>query len=108
MEYLILHELMCRYEVKICLTIFISSHRFLLFIVSVLEITSGAAIFDQARGSGRQSGDFSFDPLNLGLDKNKRERYALSEIKNGRLAMLAISGILTQQAVFTDLKFPFL
>ena len=82
--------------------------RFLLFVVGILELTSGAAFLAQGKGSGRASGDFSFDPLNLGLDKNKRERYAVSEIKNGRLAMLAISGILTQQAVFPDLKFPFI
>ena len=84
------------------------SFRFLLFVVGVLELTSGAAIFDQAKGSGRASGDFSFDPLNLGLDKKRKERYAISEIKNGRLAMLAISGILTQQAVFPTLTFPFI
>lgn len=93
---------------KFSLFIRVFFRRFLLFVVGILELTSGAAIFDQAKGSGRASGDFSFDPLNLGLDKNKRERYAVSEIKNGRLAMLAISGILTQQAVFPDLKFPFI
>ena len=84
------------------------SFSLLLFVVGILEITSGAAIFDQAKGSGRESGDFSFDPLNLGIDENKKRRYAVSEIKNGRLAMLAISGILTQQAVFPDMKFPFI
>lgn len=80
----------------------------LLLAVGILEIVGGAAIFDQAKGSGRESGDFLFDPLNLGIDKYRKERYAVSEIKNGRLAMLAISGILTQQAVFPDLKFPFI
>jgi hypothetical protein len=43
-------------------------------------------------GSGRTSGDFAFDPLSLGKDLKKKERYAVSEVKNGRLAMLAISG----------------
>ena len=79
----------------------------MLFVVAVLELTGGAAIFDQAKGSGRASGDFKFDPLNLGLDPKKKERYAVSEIKNGRLAMLAISGILTQQAAFPTSTFPF-
>lgn len=79
----------------------------LLLLCGLLELTSGAAIFDQAKGSGRASGDFSFDPLGLGKDAKKKERYAVSEIKNGRLAMLAISGILTQQAAFPDQAFPF-
>lgn len=79
----------------------------LLLLCGVLELISGAAIFDQAKGSGRASGDFAFDPLGLGKDPKKKERYAVSEIKNGRLAMLAISGILTQQAAFPEQHFPF-
>jgi len=81
---------------------------FLLLCAFVLELAGGAAIFDQAKGSGRQAGDFSFDPLGLGKDAKKRQRYATSEIKNGRLAMLAISGILTQAASFPDKAFPYL
>jgi hypothetical protein len=72
-----------------------------------LELCSGAAIYDQARGSGRASGEFSFDPLGLGKGEKYR-RYATNEIKNGRLAMLAISGILTQAAVFPEKAFPYL
>jgi light-harvesting complex I chlorophyll a/b binding protein 1 len=75
--------------------------------VSVLEFANGAAIFDQARGSGRQPGEFNFDPLGFGKDAKTRERYATSEIKNGRLAMLAFSGIVTQAALFPDKAFPF-
>jgi Chlorophyll A-B binding protein len=86
---------------------FILNLSVLLLLCGLLELTNGAAIFDQAKGSGRASGDFSFDPLNLGKDPKKKERYAVSEIKNGRLAMLAISGILTQQAAFPDQAFPF-
>lgn len=77
-------------------------------VVAVLEIANGAAIVDQARGSGRKAGEFGFDPLGLGKDARKRARYATSEIKNGRAAMLAISGILTQAALFPDQSFPFL
>lgn len=75
--------------------------------VSILEFANGAAIFDQARGSGRTPGDFNFDPLGLGKDPKTRERYATSEVKNGRLAMLAFSGIVTQAALFPDKGFPF-
>ena len=72
-----------------------------------LEVLRGAAIYDQAKGSGRASGEFSFDPLGLGKDPKKRARYETSEIKNGRLAMLAISGIATVGALFPDRSFPY-
>ena len=74
----------------------------LLAAVFVLELAGGAAIFDQAKGSGRQPGDFAFDPFKLSSNPDKAKRYAQAEIKNGRLAMLAISGILTQSAAFPD------
>jgi len=78
----------------------------LLALVIVAELTSGAAIYEQAKGSGRKSGEFGFDPLGLGKDPKKFARYATSEVKNGRLAMLAISGLLTQAALFPDRPFP--
>lgn len=83
------------------------SMAFMLFVIGLAELASGAAIFDQAKGSGRASGDFSFDPFGLGKDAKKRERYATAEIKNGRLAMLAFSGIVTQAALFPDKTFPY-
>lgn len=73
-----------------------------------LELAGGAAIYDQAKGSGRASGEFSFDPLGLGKDPKKRARYETSEIKNGRLAMLAFSGLVTAAAAFPDKSFPYL
>lgn len=81
--------------------------RFMLFVVGVLELIGGAALFDQAKGSGRIPGDFSFDPLGFSKDGKNTARYAQSEIKNGRLAMLAFSGIATQAALFPDKAFPF-
>lgn len=41
----------------------------------------------------REPGNFGFDPLGFGKDPAKRERLALSELKNGRLAMIAIGGL---------------
>jgi hypothetical protein len=79
----------------------------LLNFVAILELMGGAALFDQARGSGRAPGDFSFDPLGFGKDSRAKERYATNEVKNGRLAMLAISGIVTQAALFPEKSFPF-
>ncbi|CAM9341728.1 unnamed protein product [Phaeothamnion confervicola] len=75
--------------------------------VMLLEIIGGAAIFQAANGSGRQPGVFYFDPLGLAKDPAKSARYATSEIKNGRLAMLAFGGIATQ-SVLTGHSFPYL
>jgi Chlorophyll A-B binding protein len=46
--------------------------------------------------------------LGFGKDAKNLARYRVSEVKNGRLAMLAISGILTQAAVFPDKVSPLL
>lgn len=79
----------------------------LLLFISFMELMSGAAIYDQSRGSGRKAGDFSFDPLGFSKDANAKKRYLTNEIKNGRLAMLAFSGIVTQAALFPEKAFPF-
>ena len=67
------------------------SLKVLLLIVSFLELMTGAAIFEQAKGSGRKSGDFSFDPLNLANSPAKRKDYEEKEISNGRLAMVSMT-----------------
>jgi len=78
----------------------------LLHFVMVLELVSGAAIFDAAKGSGRKAGYFGFDPLGFGKDAASFKRLEENEIQNGRLAMLAFGGIITQ-AVATGKAFPY-
>jgi hypothetical protein len=50
-------------------------------------------------------GDFAFDPLSLGKKPAALEKYKINELKNGRLAMLAFSGIVTVNAL-TGKGFP--
>ena len=79
----------------------------LLLLCFVLELAGGAAIFEQAKGSGRAPGDFGFDPLGFGKNAVALKKYKENEIANGRLAMLAFSGIVTQAAAFPDKVFPY-
>jgi len=44
----------------------------------------------------RKPGDLGFDPLKFGENPATRERLEMAELKNGRLAMLAFSGMLHQ------------
>ncbi|PSC76753.1 light-harvesting of photosystem I [Micractinium conductrix] len=43
---------------------------------------------------GSMPGDFGFDPLNLGVNKDALEWYRNAELQNGRWAMLGVAGIL--------------
>jgi len=78
----------------------------LLLISFVLELAGGAAIYEQAKGSGRQVGDFSFDPLGFGKNPTALKKYKENEIANGRAAMLGFSGVVTAAAAFPDQHFP--
>ena len=56
----------------------------------------------------RQPGDFGFDPLGLyPKDPAKQKEMQLKELKNGRLAMVAIGGMLAGAQV-TGHGFPYL
>merc|ERR1711935_85732 len=56
----------------------------------------------------RAPGDFGFDPLGLKPQTpEKLKEYQLAELKNGRLAMIAIGGMVTGAAV-TGNGFPYL
>jgi len=66
----------------------------LLVWLGLLEIISGVpAIIQTLKGSERMPGDFGFDPLGFGKDPNKLARRQLVELKNGRLAMIAVGGM---------------
>uniref|UniRef100_A0A6T6C8U9 Uncharacterized protein n=2 Tax=Diacronema lutheri TaxID=2081491 RepID=A0A6T6C8U9_DIALT len=71
----------------------------LLIAVSILELAGGLALYEQANGSGRAAGDYKFDPLGYAQDEATLQELQLKEIKNGRLAMIAFSGIVTQAAL---------
>ena len=49
------------------------------------------------RGSGREPGDYGFDPLGFGSDPEKLKVLQMKELANGRLAMFAIAGMIGQE-----------
>jgi len=81
----------------------------LLLWISLAEIISTIAVTQMLNGSGRQPGDFGLDPLGFlkGASPEAEAEMQLKEITNGRLAMMAFSGMVTQ-AVLTQGPFPYL
>jgi len=72
------------------------------------EVIGFISVIQMMEGSGRKPGDFGLDPVGFLTDKSDAEveRMQLREIKNGRLAMLAFSGVVTQ-SVLTQGPFPY-
>jgi len=75
--------------------------------ISLIEACTFAALANMNEFD-RQPGDFSFDPLGIfPKDPVKQAEYRLAELKNGRLAMIAIGGMVTGAAI-TGKGFPYL
>ena len=76
--------------------------------ISFLEACTFPAMAGLGSGYDRKPGDFSFDPLGLyPTDPAKRKNMQLAELKNGRLAMIAIGGMVAGAAV-SGHGFPYL
>lgn len=76
----------------------------------LLQILFAAGIFEataynrQYNIGGRVPGDYGYDPLGFtkvegGLESDKMKKLRIKEIKNGRLAMLAIAGWVANDAI---------
>jgi len=75
--------------------------------ISFLEACSIPALANMNEFD-RRPGDFSFDPLGLyPVSEEKQKEMQLAELKNGRLAMIAIGGMVTGSAI-TGNGFPYL
>lgn len=73
---------------------------------SIIEICTINAVKGLADGS-HKPGDYAFNPLNFGKNPKDMAKLQVNELKNGRLAMLAFSGMVTQAAL-TGHGFPYL
>jgi len=72
---------------------------FMLTAAFLIEIATGAVLVEVAKGeSDREAGDYKLDPLRFLVGKSKEDvdRMKLRELLNGRLAMMAFAGVVTQ------------
>jgi Chlorophyll A-B binding protein len=78
-----------------------------LVFIGLAEMVSYIAVAEMLQGSGREPGDFQFGVKyleNKSADQIKKLKY--NEIMNGRLAMLAFAGMVTQSVLF-EKGFPY-
>jgi len=76
--------------------------------IGLAEVLGTVAVMQMLGGSGRQPGDYGFDPAGFLIGKSDEEVAELKEkeITHCRLAMMAFSGVVTQ-AVLTQGPFPY-
>jgi len=75
--------------------------------ISFLEAIQWPAVANM-NNYDREPGNFGFDPLGFyPSDPEKQKQYQISELKNGRLAMIAIGGMV-HGAIVTGHGFPYL
>ena len=76
--------------------------------ISFMEAVSFPALAGMGAGYDREPGNFGFDPVGLyPQDPQKQKDMQLSELKNGRLAMCGIGGMVAGASV-TGHGFPYL
>jgi len=84
-----------------------TSMKQILLWISLAEVMTLAALSNMNEFD-RAPGDFGFDPLGLfPNDPAKQDEMRLKELKNGRLAMVAIGGMI-HGAIVTGHGFPYL
>ncbi|CAM9852614.1 unnamed protein product [Heterosigma akashiwo] len=80
-----------------------------LFGFFIVEVVSGLAITKGRESGDRAPGDYGFDPLKMSSTPEKAADYALKEVKNGRLAMMAaagmiLQGVTTHESIFANVQ----
>mmetsp|Transcript_15324 Transcript_15324/g.26609 ORF Transcript_15324/g.26609 Transcript_15324/m.26609 type:complete len:207 (-) Transcript_15324:99-719(-) len=76
--------------------------------IGVFEMVSWLAVSEMLQGSGREAGDFGFGTKFLeGKSDEQIKKLKYQEIKNGRLAMMAFGGAVTQSVLY-DVGFPYI
>ena len=79
-----------------------------LVFIGLFEIVSYLGVAEMLQGSGREPGDFGFGSWYLeGKTPDQVKLLKYQEIKNGRLAMMAFGGVVTQSVLF-DATFPYI
>uniref|UniRef100_A0A7S2E173 Plastid light harvesting protein n=1 Tax=Helicotheca tamesis TaxID=374047 RepID=A0A7S2E173_9STRA len=75
--------------------------------IGLLEMVSWIGVSQMLQGSGRAPGDFGWGLQYLeGKSDDEIEKIKLQELKHGRLAMMAFSGVVTQSVLY-DKGFPY-